>query len=282
MTDLRAVPDSTGRDAGLFGPASVTWKIHSDPAMVLAGFRALILQATHPLVMAGFDANTSYHDDPWGRLQRTGDWVNMVTFGDTEQAEAAGLRLRRFHAHLSSGIEGETGRPYKVDDPQLLRWVHTTEVESFLSTYRRCGGSLRPGEADQYVREMRQSARLVGLREDDVPGTEAEIADYYDAVRPDLHVTAVARRNVLRGFAPPMPRWVAFATPARPAWATLVGVSAAMLPRWARRLYGLPALPVTDVAATASGRALRRSMLLLPQNGPHQQARRLAEQRLAA
>ena len=40
-------------DQGLYGPGSVTWRIHGDPAMALAGFRSLLLQAVHPLVMAG-------------------------------------------------------------------------------------------------------------------------------------------------------------------------------------------------------------------------------------
>ncbi|MDQ6938035.1 MAG: DUF2236 domain-containing protein, partial [Actinomycetota bacterium] len=98
-------PIDAAADRGLFGPDSVTWRIHGDPAMALAGFRALLLQAVHPLVMAGFDANSGYRDDPWGRLQRTGEWVATVTFGTTEQAESAGARLRRIHARLAPGIE---------------------------------------------------------------------------------------------------------------------------------------------------------------------------------
>ena len=81
---------------------------------------------------------------------------------------------------------------------------------------------------------------------------------------PLSRVTAVARRNVLWGFAPPMPRWVVLATPARPAWAGLIAVAAGMLPRWARRLYGLPALPTTDLAATVSARIMRQTALAVP------------------
>lgn len=254
-------------DGGLFGPDSMTWRIHGDPSMVLAGFRALMLQAVHPLVMAGFDDNSFFRGDPWGRLQRTGNWVATVTYGSTEEARAAGAGLRRLHARLAPGIESESGETYRVNDPNLLLWVHTTEVESFLSTYRRSGGSLRPGDGDRYVDEMCASAELVGLRRGDVPSSEADIADYYNDVRPQLRVTKVARRNVLWGFAPPMPRWVVLATPARPAWATMVTISAGMLPPWARRLYGLPALPTTDFSASLAGRALRRTVLTIP--GPY-------------
>lgn len=250
--------------------------------MLLAGFRALLLQGVHPLAMAGFDANSTFRSDPWGRLQRTGGYVNTVTFGTTAQAEEAGRRLRNLHARLPGGTEPETGLPYRVDDPALLLWVHCTEVESFLSTYRRSGGRLAHGEGDAYVDEMRVSARLVGLNPADVPATEADIADYYRAVRPQLHVTQAARRNALWGFVPPMRTWIALATPARPTWAALVGVSGALLPRWARRLYGLPALPTTDLSATLSARAIRQGLLVLPDGWRENPVRRAARERLSA
>ncbi len=274
-------PSAPG-DPGLFGPGSVTWRVHGDPAMVLAGFRALLLQAVHPLVMAGFDDNSFFRSDPWGRLRRTGEWIAAVTYGTTPQAQAAGQRLRMVHARLRPGVEPESGRPYRVDDPDLLRWVHVTEVESFLSTYRRCGGHLARGDGDRYVDEMRASAALVGLDPSEVPATEVEIAAYYRAVRPELRVTTVARRNVLWGFAPPMPPWVAWGTPARPAWATLVAIAAGMLPPWARRLYRLPGLPTTDLAASLAGRAVRRTALLLPDHLSRSPAQRAALERVQA
>jgi uncharacterized protein (DUF2236 family) len=252
------------QDAGLFGPDSVTWRIHGDQSMALAGFRALLLQAVHPLVMAGFNDNTVWFDDMWGRLQRTGDWVGTVTYGTTPEAEKAGRVLRRIHASLPPGVEPESGLPYRVDDPELLRWVHVTEVESFLSTYRRCGGVLRPGDGDRYVDEMRASAELVGLERHTVPATEAEVEDYYAYVRPQLRMSRVARRNTVKFLLPPMPRWVRLGTPARPAWAGMVALGIAMLPPWARRLYGLPGLPTTDLLATANGYAVRRVLTSVP------------------
>jgi uncharacterized protein (DUF2236 family) len=102
-------PDDA-RDPGLFGPGSVAWQIHADPSTVVAGFRALLLQGTHPLVMAGFDDNSIFRDDPWGRLQRTGLFLDAVIFGTTEEAEQAGERIRAVHARLAPGVEPETGR----------------------------------------------------------------------------------------------------------------------------------------------------------------------------
>ena len=268
-------------DPGLFGPDSVTWRIHGDPSMILGGFRALILQAVHPLVMAGFDDNSFFRGDPWGRLRRTGDWVSTVTYGTTDEAQAAGRRLRRLHARLAPGVEPESGQTYRVNDPKLLLWVHSTEVESFLTTYRRSGGRLRRGDGDRYVAEMAASAKLVGIPAAMVPTTEADLADYYRSVRPELRVTAVALRNVLWGFAPPMPAWIRYATPARPAWATLVGIAAALLPPWARRLYGLPGLPTTDLSATVAARAVRAGLLMVPGQLASNPAYREARSRVA-
>jgi uncharacterized protein (DUF2236 family) len=269
-------------DTGLFGPDSVTWRVHGDPAMILAGFRALLLQATHPRVMAGFADNSFFRSDPWGRLRRTGDWVVTVTFGSTAEAEAAGARVRNLHARLRPGVEPESGRTYRIDDPDLLLWVHCTLVESFLTCYRRSGGELAPGDGDRYVDEMRRSAELVGLQRAAVPRSESELADYYEQVWPELRVTKVARRNALWSFAPPMPRWVELATPARPAWAGLVATSFALLPPWARRLYGLPGVPTTDVGAALVARAVRRTALVLPSRLVESPAYRSARQRLAA
>src|SRR5690242_16069393 len=82
-----ADPADLADDPGLFGPGSVTWRIHGDPSMLVAGYRALLLQAVHPLVMAGFDDNSVFRSDPWGRLRRTGEWISTVTYGTTEAAE---------------------------------------------------------------------------------------------------------------------------------------------------------------------------------------------------
>lgn len=260
------VPD---RDPGLFGPDSVTWRVHADPSMALAGLRALFLQAVHPLAMAGVAQFSDYRHDPWGRLFRTAEFVAVATYGTTAQAEAAGTVVRDVHRHLA-GVEPESGRPYQVSDPRLLRWVHVSEAESFLSTYRRAGGRLEPGDADRYYAEMQASARLVGCR--DVPASEADVVDYLWQMRPELHVTRAARKAAVFILSPPMPRWVSLATPARPAWAALGALGFALLPRWARRLYRLPGLPTTDLGASLSARAVRQSLTLLPtqwREGPH-------------
>ncbi len=263
-------------DPGLFGPQSITWQVHADPVMGLAGLRALFLQALHPLAMAGVAQHSDFRTDPWGRLFRTAEFVGVSSFGTVEEAERAAAKVRGVHRKLS-GIEPETGTPYRVDDPELLRWVHCCEVDSFLGTYRRCGGRLTDAESDRYLFEQRETARLVGLAPDTVPSSLAEMADYFERMRPQLRAGGEANRAARFVLGPPMPRAVSVATPARPAWVGVAGLGFAMLPRWARKLYRLPGVAPTDIGATVAGRALRTALMRLPEGvrtGPHVKAAR--------
>src|SRR4051795_13158089 len=124
------VPVTPPKDIGLYGPDSVTWRVHADPTMLLAGLRALLLQALHPLAMAGVAQHSDFRADPWGRLLRTVRYVTTVSFGTTAQAERAAARVRGIHRPLG-GVEPESGATYRVDDPELLRWVHCCLVDSF-------------------------------------------------------------------------------------------------------------------------------------------------------
>ena len=105
---------------GLFAPSSITWKIHSDPAMAVGGIRALLQQALHPIAMDGVASNSNFREDAWGRLQRTADYVSTITYGSTEEAIALANRVRKIHSSLG------------LDIPHLLLWVHMSMVDSFL------------------------------------------------------------------------------------------------------------------------------------------------------
>jgi uncharacterized protein (DUF2236 family) len=272
---VSAQPDAEA-DLGLYGPASVSWRVHADPSMALAGLRALFLQALHPLAMSGVAQHSDFQDDPWGRLFRTADYVGVTTFGTTEQARRAGAKVRGIHRRLA-GIEPASGQAYRVDDPDLLRWVHCVEVESFLSTAVRCGLRLSAGDRDRYYAEQTVGASLVGLDPATVPASVDQMAAYFRDQRPSLQVTPAARQAATFVLWPPMPALVRIGTPARPAWIALAGAAFAMLPRWARRMYRLPGLPTTDLAATAAGLAFRSGLLVVPpalRHSPHVKAAR--------
>jgi uncharacterized protein (DUF2236 family) len=266
-------------DPGLFGPDSVTWKVHADPSMALAGVRALMLQTLHPLAIAGVTQHSDYRHDPWGRLARTGDYLAAVNFGTTAEAARAAARLRRLHARLS-GVEPETGLAYRVSDPELLLWVHCTEVESFLDTFRRCGGRLTGEQADRYVAEQTRTAALVGIDPADAPHRVDDLHSYYRRVRPRLRLTAAARETLWFLFNIPVP------LPVRPAWTAVASLAFTLQPRWARRLWGPAGRLVghrgADVAATATSRTLRALARVAPPFRQESPALRAARERLEA
>ncbi|SEO71790.1 oxygenase MpaB family protein [Trujillonella endophytica] len=267
---------------GFFGPDSVTWRIHADPSYSVGGLRALMLQALHPVAMDGVARNSAaFRDQPWQRLIRTGQYVETLTFGTRTEARRAVARVRGLHSRFG-GVESDSGRAYRVDDPDLLLWVHNCEVESLLSTARRGGLGLTDADADRYVTEQVAAAVLVGVPEDAVPRTVAGLDAWFADVRPSLAATAAARDAVRRLLLPPMPAWVQLLTPARPAWGGLAGLGFALLPPWARQLFSMPGLGLTDAAATGALRAFRQGLLALPTRLRHSPIVRTGIERTAS
>ncbi|MET9803177.1 oxygenase MpaB family protein [Streptomyces sp. NPDC006368] len=237
--------DSGGADPGLFGPDSVTWQVHSDPMMWIAGVRALQLQALHPRAVRGVMINSTFMDDAWGRLMRTAGFVGTVTYGTTEAAEQAGARVRRIHRLLG------------VDDPELLLWVHCAEIDSYLQVARRSGIPVSDAQADRYVAEHREGARLVGLDPARVPGSTDQLAAYFEGIRPDLTAGDDARAVDAFLRRPPVP---APLVPARAlVWRRVAALAYDALPPWAHEVYGTPAPDPGTVTRrlTATGNLLR-------------------------
>src|SRR3954452_21656848 len=150
------------RDAGLFGPGSVTWKVHAHPAMLIGGTGGLIIQALHPLAMAGVTQHSDFRAKPLHRLRRTAQYVATTTFGDTAAAEKAAAHVRHVHTFIH-GHDPVTGRDYSAEDPDTLLWVHCVEVHSFLAAYRAYGGRLSADEQDAYLAESARVAALLGV-----------------------------------------------------------------------------------------------------------------------
>ena len=152
------VPEGAGDD-GLFGPASVTWRMSADLASPVAGLRSLLMQALHPLAMAGVDQHSGWRRDPVGRLAATMAYLATVTFGDRAAAMRAAARVRRVHDHVR-GTDAVTSRPYAAGDPALLLWVHGALVDSALVAGRLVGTALSAADSNRYVAEMVTVAEL--------------------------------------------------------------------------------------------------------------------------
>ncbi|SOD93618.1 oxygenase MpaB family protein [Blastococcus haudaquaticus] len=250
---------------GFFGPDSISWRIHSDPSFSVGGLRALLLQALHPVAMDGVARfSGGFREEPWPRLIRTATYVDTLTFGTRAEAVQAVERVRGIHRRLGS-TEETTGRTYRVDDPDLLLWVHCCEVDSLLSVARRAGVPLSDEDADRYVAEQVTSAELIGVPRAEVPASVAALDEYFTTIRLELAVTPAARDAYRLITVPPMPTWVRYLTPAQGAWGGLAALAVALLPQWARRMYSWPGLGLTDAAATGALRAFRQTTLRLPQ-----------------
>ncbi|HEU5151601.1 MAG TPA: oxygenase MpaB family protein [Iamia sp.] len=229
--------DVTSPDPGLFGPDSVAWRLHGDAATLIGGFRSLLLQALHPSVMAGVAQHSSFRDDPFGRLERTSRFVVATVYGTTADAERAARTVRRVHRR----VRGTTadGTPYDAADPELVAFVHATEVDSFLAANRAYGRDrLDRAAADAYCVEMRRVADLLGSAPlpDTAAGTERWLAER----RPDLRLTEDGRATVRFLLNPPLP------VLARPAHAAVASAAVGLLPWWAQAALRLPALPPVD------------------------------------
>jgi uncharacterized protein (DUF2236 family) len=229
--------------------------------MWIAGLRAMYLQALHPRVMLGTWQNTALArpDEAWGRFTRTVAFVRVRTFGTTAEVERAGARLRKVHATLR-GIDTE-GREFRLDEPELLLWVHCCEIGSYAEIARRSGVHVTSSELDVFVAEQRRSAAVVGLDPAIVPDSMTSLDAYFDRMRPSLRVTPEARHAMRASFTPKMPP--AF-LPLRLIVPPLNTLGYACLPAWARRLYGTPGLGLTEPAVTLALRAAFETTTRLP------------------
>lgn len=267
-TPPTTVPRPLAPEDGYFGPGSVTWRVLADPAAGPGGLASLFLQALHPRALAGVDQHSGFRDDDefWPRLARTAEYVMTVTYGPRDRVEDVTGRVRAAHEHVR-GTDPVTGRPYAAGDPDLLRWVHVTEVAGFLEAVRRAGAPISDADADRFYAEQVTAAELLGAT--DVPASRAEVADFFADMRADLVSSPVSRAAVRRLLVPPMSWRTTLTTPARPAWTAIATLGFALQPRWARRLHGVPTTPATDLAATAALRALRGTVLALPERFHH-------------
>jgi uncharacterized protein (DUF2236 family) len=214
--------------------------VHSDATMFIGGLRALLVQALHPLAMAGVAQHSDFRNDPWGRLQRTADFLAATTFGPADLAAATIARIN----HVHSFVKGTTtdGIPYSARDPHLLRWVHIVEAESFLSTYQRYGArKLTQSERDGYVEDMARIASELGVTAP--PRSERALRDQLNMFRGELRTTDESRDAVRYLLLEPPLEY-----PARAAYGVLAAATIATLPRWSRPLLQLPYLPLTERA----------------------------------
>ncbi|HVQ88775.1 MAG TPA: oxygenase MpaB family protein [Actinomycetes bacterium] len=220
-------------DVGWFGPGSTVWEVNGSLATLVGGIRALLLQACHPLALAGVEQHSSYRADPLGRLQRTNLFVTTTTFGSTTLATRATERVRRVHESVNG--QASDGRRYSADDPRLLMWVHVGLVDSMLVAAQRYHHTEIDGDA--YVAEMAIVGEHVGV--DSPPTSQAalqrELASFVDEVKGDEQARKVAKFLQFPGRALPFGAWAPYSVLSRAA--------VDLLPTWAHPVLRTPRRP---------------------------------------
>jgi uncharacterized protein (DUF2236 family) len=224
-------------DPGLFGPDSVCWKVHGDfTSMLAGGIAALLLQALHPLVLAGVWDHSNFRSDMLGRLRRTGQFISGTTYAAQADVDWLIDKVCRIHAQIAG--QAADGRSYAASDPELLTWVHVAEVSSFLAAHLRYRNpDLSLAEQDRYYAEMAVVAERLGATQ--VPRSRSEIAAYFAARQAELRCDQRTREILQVLLAEPAPSLLT-----KPFGALMMRAGMDLLPDWARALYGMPQAPL--------------------------------------
>jgi len=228
-----------------FGDSSAIRIVHRERAMALAGPRALLMQAAHPLAASGLLAHSSALEEPYERLMRTAEVMSTVTFGPRADADRMTRRVRAMHRRVSGTLKHPAGRfaagtPYRADDPALLLWVLYTLVDGAIVVYRKYVGELDDAAQDALWTDYRVVGRLFGLRKGDMPDGIEELRAYgRDMLSGDTLLVSDWARSRAREIVldPPVPR------AARPLVEAVNFITVALLPERIRREYGFLPLP---------------------------------------
>ena len=250
---------STTADSGYFGPASVSWQVHREVTVLFGGARALLMQAAHPLVVAGANQTAMYERNPWKRLQRTLILTYTMTFGTKAEAHAAADTINEVHTRIN-GTDPVTGKRYDALDPELLLYVHACLVDSAILFEGLTVGRLDDAGRQRFHEEQMLAAELCLVPRADIPptwqGLRAWLADVDD--RGELQVTDGARRVLDLFFDPPAEaEW-------RPVLRGVSRLAFATLPPHIREMYGVPFGWVRQAATRASFPLIRLGRPLLP------------------
>lgn len=221
-------------DLGYFGPDSVSWQVHREVTVLFGGARAVLLQAAHPLVIAGARETGFYERNPWKRLQRTLILTYAITFGTRAEAHAAADRINEVHARIQ-GVDPVTGLPYDALDPELLLYVHACLVDSALLFEELTVGRLDARGRQRFHEEQMLAAEMVLIPRSIIPKTVRELRGYLqDAYASGLLRVTDAARSVARLFRDP-PREAEW----RPVLKGVSRLAFLTLPAEVRELYGV-------------------------------------------
>ncbi len=188
--------DATG---WALGPGSVTWKVMKDPAVFLVGLlREAMLLSLHPDFAAAAVDHDSFGDDPVERFRHVAMYTYAATYGTAADAEFVSAMVRRRHTQIV-GVEPLTGLPYRAHSEYELALTQTMLAASFLAAYEELRGELTSTQRDQFLREQKVPAALLGVKPEHLPSTYGAMVDYIGHARARF-ATGLQAREVLSPF----------------------------------------------------------------------------------
>lgn len=165
------------------------------------GGRVLALQGAHPTVAAGIYQHSDVFADPFGRAQRTFDYLQRILYGSDRTGTAA--EIRDLHRDIK-GV-GFDGRRYHARGREAWTWVHLTTFEATLFALDKIHGSLPRRDLDALYRDVRAVGMLYGVRDEDMPDDIAGLHRYIQrGIEEKLtHRPAESLTTALRRIPPP-------------------------------------------------------------------------------
>jgi uncharacterized protein (DUF2236 family) len=246
-------------DLGYFGPDSVSWQVHREVTVLFGGARALLMQAAHPLVIAGARESRFYERNPWRRLERTLLLTYTITFGTKAEARAAAEAINEVHSRVK-GVDEVTGLPYDALDPQLLLYVHASLVESALLFERLTVGKLDDDGRQRFHEEQMLAAEMLLVPREAIARTVPELRAHLREVEASgiLRVTDAAERVAALFHDPPKEaEW-------RPVLRLVSRLAFGTLPPAVRTMYGIELTVARRAAMRVAFPAMRAVRPLLP------------------
>jgi len=274
--ELREIEaQAPGQIEGVFGPASLTWRVHREAAIFLGAGRALLLQLAHPYVAAAIAEHSRTLADPVGRLHRTFNITFTLVFGTLDQALRAARHLHQRHSAIQGVLPKAVGpfaagAHYQANDVAALRWVYATLIESALMAHDLVLPAVAAHERELYYAESRRFAALFGVPASALPPDWTGFAAYCEAVRqPGSLAASDAARAIAAEIFGGAGLWVQ-----APRW--YKALTAQMLPPHLREAFELRDRDVDPRLAAQTITWARRLYPALPERlrhvGPYQEA----------
>ena len=268
-SQFREIPfRPAGPGEGYFEDDSLIRRVNRELIVAFSGARALLMQASHPVMFEGFFIKSEAKEAAHARLARTATIMNTIYFGRRDDADQMTDRVREVHTHINGVLEEPAGKypagtPYAADDPQFLLWTLAALVDSADQFYRLYVEELTRDERDALWGDYRLVGKLFGLQEDEMPATiEGFDAYMTEMVEGDqLCVTESAREESLAiVLNPPAPVYM------RGLVEAVNFIIIGSLPAKIRRGYGLSWDPLRETMRVGGAAYTKRVLLpLLPQ-----------------